>query len=170
MLSPAQEQKLSYLSDTVFYPEAVGFLHRLVQQEGCNPLQNSQVTGLRNVARSVIYSELLRYIQHQKNRDWQTNKQDLKVFYSELEIYLTTLRNKRLRTEFHLVSDGLTNREMITQIDELMGHVAAEFLQHLLAENGLLQQKQKQQKKPYQQQQQRIPHQQQQQQQYMRGR
>lgn len=138
MLSPDQVKQVSYLSDTILYSEAVAFMDRLVTHGECNPLPTSQVMGLFNVAQTARYDEILYYIQHQRDRDWQPSKRDLKVFYTELEKYFTTMRNKRLASEFHLLQEGVTQLEANRQRDELMAALAPEFLQHLLAENGLL--------------------------------
>ena len=45
MLSNAQLQKIYLLSDTVLYSEAVSFIRKLVQEEGCAPLPTSQIAG-----------------------------------------------------------------------------------------------------------------------------
>lgn len=130
---PSEEQlrQLWNLSDNVLYSEAVTFLRRLVNEQGCATLPASQVTGLLNIANASIYSELERFIRHQQERNWPESKKDIKIFYAELEKWLTTFRNRRLRDEFHL---GRGNQE----VDELMALLAREFIQHLVAENGVL--------------------------------
>src|SRR5690242_17437777 len=96
---PAERQlrRLWNLSDEVLYPEAVAFLDRLVNEQGCSTLPASQVMGLLNVARTPVYSELLRFIRHQQERKWPESKKDIKIFYAELEYWLTTIRNRRRR-------------------------------------------------------------------------
>ncbi len=131
MPSEGQLRQLWNLSDNVLYPEAVTFLRRLVNEQGCATLPASQVTGLLNIANASIYSELVRFIRHQQERNWPESKKDIKIFYAELEKWLTTFRNRRLRDEFHL---GRGNQE----VDELMALLAREFIQHLVAENGVL--------------------------------
>lgn len=43
MPTTTQLQKIWLLSDTVLYPEAVSFIHKLVEDQECNPLPASQV-------------------------------------------------------------------------------------------------------------------------------
>ena len=138
MPSSEQFQKLWNLSDSVLYPEAVAFIRRLVYDEDCSPLPASQVTGLLNIANASTYTELDRFIKHQRERNWPESRKDIRTFYTELEKLLTTMKNKRIRDEFHLVLEGLNNRETNQEIDELMALLAHDFVQHLVAENGLL--------------------------------
>lgn len=130
---PSEEQlrQLWNLSDNVLYSEAVTFMQRLINEQSCATLPASQVTGLLNIANASIYSELVHFIRHQQERNWPESKKDIKIFYAELEKWLTTFRNRRLRDEFHL---GRGNQE----VDELMALLAREFIQHLVAENGVL--------------------------------
>ena len=134
MPSSQQLQQLWNLSDDILYPEAVAFMRRLVNEQGSATLPASQVTGLLNIADASIYSELVRFIQHQRERNWPESKKDIKTFYTEFEKWLTTVKNRRLRDEFHLVQAGQSHQE----IDELMALLAQDFIQHLIAENGLL--------------------------------
>ena len=48
------------------------------------------------------------------------------------------MKNKRLRDEFHIVSEGRSSQESRNEIDALMAALAREFIQHMVAENGLL--------------------------------
>ncbi|SRR5216683_4701083 len=134
MPSSEEFERLWNLSDNVLYPEAVTFLQRLVNEKGCATLPTSQVTGLLNIANAATYKELERFIQHQRERNWPMSKKDIETFYTELEKWLTTVKNRRLKDEFHLVQEGGRNEE----IDELMALVAHDFIQHLVAENGVL--------------------------------
>ena len=129
---PSEEQlrRLWNLSDEVLYPEAVTFLRRLINEQGCATLPASQVMGLLNVARTPVYNELVRFIRHQQERNWPESKKDIKIFYAELEKWLTTFRNKRLREAFDLERGS-------QEVDELMALLAREFIQHLVAENGV---------------------------------
>ena len=138
MPSPVQMQILCNFSDDVLYPEAVAFIHRLVDEEDCLPLPMTQVTGLLNIANASSYSELSLFIRHQRDRDWQGSKIDIKTFYTELDKLFTTLRNKRLREVFPLTVSGTNAKEINKEIDELMVLVAHEFIQHLITENMLL--------------------------------
>ncbi len=138
MPSLEQLQKIWNLSDTVLYPEAVAFIRRLVNEQECSPLPTSQVMGLLNIANARSYGELERFIRHQRERDWQESKKDIKTLYTELEKLLTTMKNRRLRDEFHLLREGLSSREARQESDELMAMLSREFIQHLVAENGLL--------------------------------
>jgi hypothetical protein len=136
MPTPEQLQKVWLLSDTVLYPEAVSFLSRLHAQD-CNPLPTSQINGLLNVAESEQYHELESFIRHQRERNWPPNKRDIKTFYTALEETLGTLRRKRLKEEFRLL-DGVSASTLRQEEAALMALLAREFIQHLVAENGLL--------------------------------
>jgi hypothetical protein len=103
MPSSEQLQGLWNLSDTVLYPEAVAFIQRLINEQGCATLPASQVTGLLNMANAATYSELERFIQHQRERNWPESKKDIKTFYTELERWFAAVKNRRLKDEFHLV-------------------------------------------------------------------
>lgn len=149
MPSAEQLEQIAYLSDTVLYPEAVAFIRRLVQEQECSPLPASQVNGLLNITNTAKYAELDRFIKHQRDRDWPASRSNIKIFYTELEKTFTTMKNKRLRDEFHLLREGLSTREMSQQIDELMAALTRDFVQHLLAENGLLVVEQQEQKQNY---------------------
>jgi hypothetical protein len=138
MLSPTQLQQVWSLSDEVLYAEAVVFIHQLVKREDCQPLPTSQVRGLLNIARTTQYNELERYIEHQRNRDWNLKNRYLKTFYTELEKLLSTMKNKRLGQEFQLLTAKPTRMETKREMDELMAQLAHEFIQHLVAENALL--------------------------------
>src|SRR5437868_13621286 len=111
MPSSEKLQQLWNLSDTVLYPEAVTFMQQLVNEKGCGTLPASQVTGLLNVANASSYAELERFMRHQQERNWPFSKKDIKVFYSELEKWFSSVKKKRLKDEFHLVQEGRTARE-----------------------------------------------------------
>jgi hypothetical protein len=140
MLSNAQLQKIYLLSDTVLYPEAVSFMRKLVQEQGCDPLPNSQVAGLLSIAEATRYDELHRFVLHQRDRDWPPSKRDIKTFYTALEEVLSVMQRKRLKDEFHMLPDiqGGNVIEARQELDELMALLAREFIQHLVAENGVL--------------------------------
>ncbi len=138
MFSTVQLERLWNLSDNVLYPEAVAFVQWLVNEKGCLTLPASQVTGLLNIANAASYTELVRFIRHQQERNWPESKKDTKTFYAELEKWFTTVKNRRLRDEFHLAQEGRNPRETSQEIDEIMALLAHDFIQHLVAENGLL--------------------------------
>ncbi len=50
------------------------------------------------------------------------------------------MRRKRLKDEFHLVTEeqGKSAQELRLETDELMALLARDFIQHLVAENGLI--------------------------------
>ena len=142
MLTARQIEKISLLSDTVLYPEAIAFMRRMVRDEDCSPLPTSQVMGLLNVANASKYSELHEYIKHQRDRNWPASKNDIKKLYTDLEQRLTLMKNKRLKDDFHLLSDGLNPIQSRQEADDLMAQLSHDFIQHLVAENGLLAAKQ----------------------------
>ena len=129
-------------SDTILYPEAVAFIRRMVRDEGCLPLPTSQVMGLLNVSDAFKYSELHEYVKHQRDRNWPASKNDIKKLYTDLEQMLTLMKNKRLKDDFHLTTDGLNPMEVRQEADDLMAQLAYDFIQHLVAENGMLAAKQ----------------------------
>lgn len=137
MLSKEQAAKIGLLSDTVLYPEAVSLIQQLMRDEECDPLPTSQVTGLLNIAASATYDQLYTFVVHQRDRNWPASKSDIQKFYVALEKYLTLMQKRRLKDEFHLVTEGLNTRDAKQESDELMAQLAGSFIQHLVAENGL---------------------------------
>src|SRR5947209_1432635 len=137
-LSSEQIAKIGFLSDTVLYSEAVAFIQQLVQKERCNPLPTSQVAGLLNVALWSTYDQLHTFVVHQRDRDWPPSRRDIKTFYTALEQFLTTMRTKRLRSEFHLLTEGLNTAKAKQEADAVMVLLMRDFVQHLVAENGLV--------------------------------
>lgn len=140
MLSNAQLQKIYLLSDTVLYSEAVSFMRKLVREQECDPLPASQVAGLLSIAEATRYDELHRFVLHQRDRNWPPSKRDIKTFYTALEEVLSLMQRKRLKDEFHMQPDvqqlGVTGARQ--ELDELMARLTREFIQHLVAENGVL--------------------------------
>jgi len=138
-LQATQLQKIWLLSDTVLYTEAVDFVQRLVRQ-GDDPLPMSQVNGLLNITASKSYAELQRFVVHQRDRNWPFPKMNIKRFYTSLEAVLERMQRERLRNEFHLLRDvsGCSIEDIRQEIDALMALLAREFIQHVLAENGVL--------------------------------
>jgi hypothetical protein len=137
MLSKEQVSAIGLLSDTILYPEAVALIRQLVRDEECDPLPTSQVTGLLNVAASATYNQLYTFVVHQRDRNWPASKSDIPKFYIALEKYLTTMQKKRLKDEFHLLTEGLNTKDAKDESDDLMAQLARNFIQHLVAENGL---------------------------------
>ncbi len=138
MPTHTQLQKIWLLSDTVLYGEAVAFMRRLVRDQGCNPLPTSQVNGLLSIAESQMYDKLYEFVVHQRDRDWQPSKRDIKTFYTALEETLTNMQ-KRLRSDFHLLGGARrSGGQDEADEQELMALLAREFIQHLVAENDLL--------------------------------
>ena len=138
MPTPAQLKKLWLLSDTVLYPEAVAFMQKHARES--EPLPTSQVMGLFNATASEQYPALCHFITHQRDRNWPYSKMHIKRFYTSLEETLTRMDRMRLRNEFHLLEDvpGRGVNETRQEMDELMALLAREFIQHVLAENGVL--------------------------------
>lgn len=134
----AQLQKVWLLSDTVLYSEAVAFIRKLVRDQECDPLPASQVAGLLSIAESFKYDELYRFVLHQRERDWPPSRRDIKTFYTALEEVLSVMYRKRLRDEFRLLTGGGNASQIKQEADELMALLAREFIQHFVAENGVL--------------------------------
>jgi hypothetical protein len=138
MLSAPLLQRLWDMSDTMLYPEAVTFIRYLINEKGCSPLPTSQVMGLLNIAKAANYGELTHFIRHQRDRNWPDSKKDIKTFYTELDLWFSRLRNRLVKNEFRLLSQGLSPVAANQEVGEIMATLAREFIQHLVAENELL--------------------------------
>src|SRR5256885_10781742 len=112
MPSLEQFERLWNVSDDTLYPESEIFMQRLVNEKGIATLPSSQVAGLQNIANTASYPELAHFIRHQRERKWPESKKDIEVFYTELEKWFTAVKNSRLRNEFHLAQEGLSNHEI----------------------------------------------------------
>lgn len=138
MPTTTQIQNIWLLSDTVLYPEAVAFMSRLIRDQECKPPPNSQVAGLLSIAESHQYNELKEFVLHQRTRNWPPGKRDIGIFYTALEETLKNMET-RLRGDFHLVSGKQRpGSQLRPEEHELMALLAREFIQHLIAENGVL--------------------------------
>ena len=140
MPTVAQLQKIWLLSDIVLYREAGNFVRKFVREQHCNPLPSSQINGLLSIAEAARYDDLHQFVVHQRDRNWPPSKQDIKTFYTELEKILSHMQHKRLKDDFHLLTDtdGKSVIEIRNEEKALMALLAREFIQHLVAENGLL--------------------------------
>jgi hypothetical protein len=133
-LTNAQRKKIWLVSDTILYPEAVTFMRELMEHEEVRQLpKNSQIMGLLNIIKSAKYDDVIDYINHQIERHVD------RVFYEQLRQVLTTIQRKRMQEEFHFVIPQSTKREEDAEKKELMLLLAREFIQHLIAEHGMLQ-------------------------------
>jgi hypothetical protein len=138
MPTHAQLQMVWLLSDTILYPEATAFMRHLVRDLQCNPLPPSQVNGLLSIAEVQQYDKLRAFVLHQRSRNWPSRQRDIKTFYTELEGILTRMQ-QRIRGDFRLVNETKKQGgEQKADELELMALLAREFIQHLVAENGLL--------------------------------
>lgn len=146
MLSQKHLQKIELLSDTVLYPESVAFMQRMVQKEKCKPLPMTQANGLLNIALSLNFGEVRHFVEHQQARSWPSNKRDIKTFYTYLEKELARLE-QRLDTEFSLTKDEHGRRVNSEDEREMLGRLAREYIQHLLAENMLVEMEQREQQR-----------------------
>jgi len=129
-----EQLKKSWLvSDTVLYPEAVTFMRDLNDEEPrALPLPNSQLEKLFNLVKHSTYDKVNQYITNQINRNMH------KAFYEKLRKELATIERKRLQEEFQLVIPQATRQEENAARKELMLLLTREFIQHLIAENGML--------------------------------
>jgi hypothetical protein len=93
--------------------------------------------GQLNIANASSYAELERFIRHQRERNWTASKSYIKTFYDELEKAFATLR-KRVRDEFDLLQYAPGHKLAKQETDDIMIWLARDFIQHLIAENGLL--------------------------------
>ena len=133
-LTNAQRKKIWLVSDTILYLEAVTFMRELVEHEEVRQLpKNSQIMGLLNIIKSSKYDDVVDYINHQIERNVD------RVFYEKLRQALTALQRKRMQEEFQLVISQPMKREEDAEKKELMLLLAREFIQHVIAEHGMLQ-------------------------------
>ena len=123
--TPEQKVQIRLLSDGQLYDQAVTF----VKQN--DTLENKQMAGLLEFSRS--WQELLKFVRHQKGRDWQRNKAYYADFYTQLEQQLEQLRAK-VKSEYGMVPHGLTKKETSRHTEYFAGLLAREFIQHLVAE------------------------------------
>lgn len=138
MPTTTQIQNIWLLSDTVLYPEAVAFMRRLIRDQECRPLPNSQIAGLLSIAESHQYDRLKDFVLHQRTRNWPPGKRDIGTFYTALEETLKNMET-RLRGDFHLLAGKQRpGNQLGPEEQELMALLAREFIQHLIAENGEL--------------------------------
>jgi hypothetical protein len=129
-----QRKKIWLVSDTILYPEAVIFMRELVEHEEVKQLpKDAQMMGLLNIIKSSKYDDVLDYINHQIVRNVD------KVFYEKLLLALTTMQRKRMQEEFQLVIPQSTKQAENAEKKELMLLLAREFIQHIIAENDMLQ-------------------------------
>jgi hypothetical protein len=126
------EAKINLLSDTTLYEEALGFV------QACEMPDHRQLIGLMTFSRN--WQELLDYVKHQGERDWGQQREYYKTFYHNLRRYLqdpqTGLR-QRVKTEFALVTQGLSRNQEGNVLDAWAQALAQEFVQHLVAEASL---------------------------------
>lgn len=139
-LTTEQIQKIWLISDTVLYPEAVRLIGELD-----DPLPNNQMMGLLNIAQGERYAGrdgVQAFIVHQHKRFSSEAKSETKAaigtFYTELEKYLSDMRKQRIREKFQLVTENPIKKEADQEVDEVMLWLARDFIQHLIAENGVL--------------------------------
>ncbi|WP_052887897.1 hypothetical protein [Thermogemmatispora carboxidivorans] len=138
MLSEEQINRIALLSDEVLYPEAVDFIRQLLDEEDCEPLPNSQINGLHAISLALNYQALRDFVTHQTERNWHQDKRNTETFYKKLKEYMEFMKKKRLKNDFHLLSDQGGPQAVRTQTEELMAQLMAEFIQHLAAENSRL--------------------------------
>jgi hypothetical protein len=132
-LTSAQRKKIYLISDTVFYPEAVALVRKIVEDERVRQLpKNNQMMGLLNIIRSTKYDDVLDFINNQIKRNVD------ETFYEYLRQELNTIHRKRMQDEFQVVIPQPTQREEVAEKKELMLHLAREFIQHLVAETNML--------------------------------
>jgi len=133
-LTDEQRKKVWLVSDTILYPEAVTFMRKLVEHEDVKQLpKDAQMMGLLNIIKSSKYDDVFDYINHQIERNVD------RVFYEKLRQELTAMQRKRIQEEFQLIISQPTKQAENAEMKELMLLLAREFIQHIIAENGMLQ-------------------------------
>ncbi|NJO82769.1 MAG: hypothetical protein HC828_08040 [Blastochloris sp.] len=124
-------QVVHHISDTKLYQEACAFA------EKNSPPSKKQLIGL--ISYSKQWSMLLRYIDHQRKRDLPDA---YGLFYKALQQYLNAPQGglaQRVKTEFHLIDEGLPKNEKRQLKDAWSQALAQEFVTHLVAQSLLKQ-------------------------------
>lgn len=128
-LSPEEESRILLLSDGELYREAITFVKNSPSVEG------KQMNGLWQYSRS--WDELIRFVNHQYDRDWgepgKSNKAHYKDFYQNMIDILKNLQ-ERTQTVYKFVPDGKLDKTTKEKRDYIAGLLAREFIQHLIAE------------------------------------
>ena len=136
MLSQKHLQKIELLSDTVLYPEAVAFVRRMIGKERSNPLPATQVNGLLNIALTLNFDKVRDFAEHQRDRNWPSSKRDIQTYYTHLAKELSRL--EQLLSEYSLTKDEHGRPVSSEDEREMLGRLTREYVQHLLAENMLI--------------------------------
>ncbi len=129
MITEQEQEKLQFLSDTELYPQAVQLMRGIA-----NELPQKQTNGLLNVSLANTYTQLQRFIDHQRDRKtWPPKERHIPIFYRELgqklqkiESYVPSIMKARAEQP---------SREDMQTLKMLL---AREFIQHVLAENAYM--------------------------------
>jgi hypothetical protein len=136
-INEEQMRYIRVLSDTELYKHAIDFLNTEVevnhQFEQRPPLPNTQINGLLNVAQANTYGELIDFIKHQRDRNWQGKYAYIKIFYEHLERVLKEMPEFAKREG--LIPEDLSIQKTREEIQKISDLLACEFIQHLAAEN-----------------------------------
>jgi hypothetical protein len=93
------------------------------------PITTAQLYGLLNIVRSAHrFSEIQRFIQHQREKAERAGRPDVRGYWTELEKKLTSLKNKA--KQLWQQTEGSNKPE---SLDELYCQLSIEFVQHLIA-------------------------------------
>jgi vacuolar-type H+-ATPase subunit C/Vma6 len=126
-LTDAQRKKIWLVSDTVLYPEAVTFVREVAEDEDVRELpKTAQIMGLLNIIKSSRYDDVVKYINHQIERNVD------RVFYEKLRQVLSAMQRTRMQEEFQLVTAQATKREEDAEKKELLLLLTREFIQHVV--------------------------------------
>jgi hypothetical protein len=132
VLTREQMRRLYVLSDSELYTRAENFFKNEKDPNYApQPLSNTQINGLLNIAQASRYELVLDFVKRQYTRDSQ--EEDVKTFYKALESVLKTL--PRFAQEEGLLPEGAVSKEAKEERDLVHLLLAREFLQHLAAEN-----------------------------------
>ena len=130
MLSEQEQLQIRLISDNELYQQAVTLMRNLG-----GTLSQSQINGLVNVSLANTYGHLRQFVRKQGERKtWPAKERHIWEFYrtkfpsqlDRLENYVPAVTRLRQGQVSH------EDREAIKMA------LAREFIQHLLAENGLL--------------------------------
>lgn len=129
-IATAHEERVRLLEDGDLYRSAITFVRAQ------HKIENKQLLGLLEYSRS--WEELIRFVQHQKGRDWgepgRGNKAHYREFYTALDNHLNQNIRSLVRSDTNFVPINLTKKDTDRLVNYFSGLLARSFIQHLVAE------------------------------------
>jgi hypothetical protein len=140
-----EQERVRLLSDGLLLDNAVAFVECF---EDWARISDAQLNGLLNFSRAGL-DELQKFVKHQADRDWEKSEeggsaeggtgdrhrskaQVHQEFYKKLTTQLTQIRS--LAKDEAIIPPGATSAQEKKHLSEMGAALAAEFVQHLVAE------------------------------------